>query len=224
MKRAFKSYGDVSIFLKKRISGNVTLLKEGDSFVELDGDRFFEKFEVEYINTLYFQNIKTLKKVLSSCCRGVEAENISEKEIWLGTYYRDEILKGTSPSIYIKWIGNEKGYGVFAKKDLKRGSFIGNYSGVLRKHKKSLDRKNGYCFEYQTGESKKTPFTVDAKYLGNHTRFINHGSSPNLALFNAYLMGITHIILMTKRDVKRDEELTYDYGPDYWKKRAKPVD
>ena len=136
----------------------------------------------------------------------------------------NEIVTGYIPNVFIKRIDHYKGYGLFALSNLKKDSFIGVYTGYIRKHKKRLDRKNGYCFEYQTLFSKKTPFTIDAKYGGNYTRFINHSYKPNLSLFLAYCKNIMHIILVTNRDIEKGEELTYDYGENYWKKREKPKD
>jgi hypothetical protein len=210
-------------FLKKNEFDKILFYREKDKFYKFSKKEFYKFFEVEYLKNVYIEKLKTLKNIIKACDRGKKLNVISKKEIWLGIYYGKEILNGIIPDVYIKWIGREKGFGLFAKKDLKKGKFIGVYTGLLRKHNRFLDRKNSYCFEYQTGFYKKTPYTVDAKYMGNYTRFINHNFIPNLNLYNAYLYGITHIILVTNEFVKKDSELFYDYGENYWKKREEPI-
>jgi hypothetical protein len=212
------------LFLKKRETKNKIFFKKEKNFLAFTSHDFYEYFEVKYMPFLYFERVKDLKSVIYLCKKAKKKEKIGEKEIWFGTYYENEIVNGYIPNVFIKWIDYHKGYGLFALSNLKKDSFIGVYTGHVRKHKKRLDRKNGYCFEYQTLFSKKTPFTIDAKYGGNYTRFINHSFNPNLSLFLAYCKNIMHIILVTNRDIEKEEELTYDYGENYWKKREKPRD
>jgi len=208
-------------YLKKGKGRKNILIKIKDKIENFSCERFEKFFDVEYLSNLYFKDIKILRKAVLKCKKAIRMGYIAEKEIWLGTYYSEEIEQGDTSKVYIKWIDPYKEYGLFALEELREDCFIGEYTGLVRRHKSRLDKKNGYCFEYQIGY--KSPFTIDAKYCGNYLRFINHSYKPNLSLFPAYYRGIIHIIMKTNRSVKKDEELTYDYGPNYWKKREDPI-
>lgn len=206
-------------YLKKQEIKKPILLKKEKRIEFLTKEDFEKYFDVKYLPNLYIENLATLRRIIKKCQKALKQEYIGKKEEWLGTYLKEKIQNGITQDVYIKWQDPYKEYGVFALKDIKKHSYIGEYTGILRKHKRKLDKKNGYCFAYQIKE--KSSFTIDAKYMGNYLRFINHSYSPNLDLHMAY-DGILHIILMTNKDIKKDEELTYNYGSSYWKKRENP--
>ena len=211
---------DISV-LKRNKSLSKIIIKEDDKLKILSESDFEKKFDVKYLPNLLFKDLKMLKDVQSKSQKALKDLDIAEKEIWLGTYYEKEIKFGRVANAYIKWIDEYKGYGLFALFDLKPETFIGEYTGEVRRHKKALDEKNSYCFEYKIGSSSK--YTIDAKYMGNIIRFINHSFLPNLTTAAAYQGGIVHIILKTNSYIKKDSELSYDYGPTYWKKRENPL-
>ena len=212
-------------FLKKRtLSKTVKIKLEEEGNVKLlTKEEFEKKFEIELLQGLYFNQLKDLEKIVKNCLQAWKIANISALERWLGAYLEEELANGTFGPVYLKWISPYKGYGLFADKDLPKDTYIGEYAGLVRKHKKRLDEANAYCFEYPVYFNDKTPFTIDAKEEGNLLRFINHSDKPNLALKPVYSQSIMHIILRTKEVVAKGTELTYDYGPTYWKKRPKPV-
>jgi hypothetical protein len=212
----------LSLTNKQKQLNNI-LIKKNEIIQKITPKDFFELFNVEYLPNLYFQDKKILKKIIKKCKKRVKNGSIYEKEIWLGIYHKDKINSSFSAPVYLKWIDDCKGYGLFALCDLKKDTYIGEYTGVVRKHKRQLDKKNSYCFEYKLGDEKKAKFTIDAKYMGNYVRFINHSYSPNIMPYAAYTNGVIHIILKTNSDVFKGQELFYDYGPTYWKKREAPV-
>ena len=90
----------------------------------------------------------------------------------------------------------------------------------------ALDKKDralwvSRSFEYLIGWN--SAYTIDAKHKGNITRFINHSYEPNLEPLGVFSRGVMHIILRTKKWIKKGQQITYDYGPQYWKKREKPI-
>lgn len=198
-------------------------LQEKGTIRLLSKTEFENQFEVEFLKGLYFPSFKDLKKVVKNCLTAWKFAEISALERWLGSYFEKELAEGLSAPMYIKWISPHKGYGLFAYEDLPAGSFIGEYAGIVRRHSKRLDEANPYCFEYPVFFLGKTPYTIDAKDEGNLLRFINHSYRPNLYLKRAYSQGIMHIILRAKEDIAKGCELTYDYGPNYWRKRPKPL-
>jgi len=198
--------------------------------VEKEGKRLqlnFRDFEtlmqVKPLLSLRFDQPKYFEWLVRKCKKALKQGWITEEQIWLGTYYEKEIQEEKIPDITIRWINSIKGYGVFTNRALRKKTYIGEYTGLLRKRKKRLDRTNSYCFEYIIGEGLDTPFTIDAKDQGNHVRFINHHSMGNLDPMLVFSGGIMHVILYTNRAVEAGEELTYDYGEDYWAKREQPV-
>ena len=216
------SQESLCFLVKQKMDKPILMMK--DSKVEkISPEEFYKIFEVEYLPSLLIKELSVLKKIIKRCNKQIKAGNISEKEIWNGTYFENEIKNYPASPVYIKWINERKGYGLFALHDLKKDTYIGEYTGEVRKFKIRQDDRNSYCFEYQIGESSKSHFTIDAKYMGNMVRFINHDYSPNLATLAAYSNSIIHIIVKTARFIPKDAELTYDYGTRYWKKREKPV-
>jgi uncharacterized protein len=144
------------------------------------------------------------------------------EQVWLGIYFRRELRLAPFPPVRLCWINTQIGWGLFADCDLKELQFIGEYAGIVRKRKRS-DRKNAYCFEYPVARGESTKLIIDAEQQGGITRFINHSSQPNLSIGLAVVDALPHIIFYTKRPVLRGEQLCYDYGPNYWEKRAPPV-
>ncbi len=177
---------------------------------------------IEFLPTLKFDKKRILKWTLKACKKALKKELIVKEQRWLGSFYDDEISNQILPNLSIRWIDDDMGFGVFADANLKKNTYIGEYTGKLRRRKKWADQKNSYTFEYLIGESIDTAYTIDAKDQGNHTRFINHsisGNSDPMLVFHDHLM---KVIVYTNRDVKIGEQISYNYGPDYWAKREGP--
>lgn len=181
----------------------------------------FEKFmELKYLDSLQFESVGILENVSKLCQKEIKNNVISVEQKWQGAFYERELFDGSSPKVYIKWIDSTLGYGLFAEEHLKPHTFIGEYVGLVRKSRPLMDKKNAYCFEYLIGWN--SAYTIDAKNGGNLTRFINHSDQPNLEPLGVFSKGVMHIILRTSGWIQKDQQLTYDYGPQYWKKREKP--
>ena len=122
---------------------------------------------------------------------------------------------------YIRWINPYLGYGVFAAQDIPALCYIGEYIGVIRKRRFRKYRFNDYVFGYVAAD-RDVPYIIDAKEEGNFSRFINHGDEPNLTSRWVVKEGLTHIILFANTLILKDRQLTYDYGPHYWRSRTAP--
>lgn len=183
----------------------------------------FEKLmEIQYLPFLRFDSEKILKKVNKLCIKAGKDGLLTKENIWFGTYYEKEITSHAIADVYVKWIDAIKEFGLFANKDLAVRTFLGEYTGNVRKYRKIIDDKNSYLFEYSIGY-KKTPFTIDARERGSLIRFVNHSFKPNAEPLSVYLNGTFHIIFRSNKTIKKDEELTYNYGPNYWKRRENPM-
>ena len=99
--------------------------------------------------------------------------------------------------------------GLFAFEDIPQFVFIGQYVGEIKSMK---DVSGFYCAE---GRSGGKSFVVDSQGKGNLTRFINHSCDPNCLMINRNVMGESQIWIQTLKEIKQDEELTFDYK---WKR------
>ncbi len=195
--------------------------KEGKIFTYIK-EQFEKTVEVEYLPSLEFEKNSYLKKIKKYCKKAELMNFFSKEQLWLGSYYHKELKSGFIPNVIVKWIDPIMEYGLFANQDFEKGAFLGEYTGIIKKYRPIIDDKNAYCFEYTIGY-KKTKYTIDAREKGSLIRFVNHSSSPNLSPIAIVSDNVMHIIFRTNRHVAKDEELTYDYGPNYWAKREKPL-
>ena len=109
----------------------------------------------------------------------------------------------------------KKGFGLFAKGDMKAGTFLIEYVGEVLEEEEYERRKQFYEMSHQrhyyfmnigNGE------TVDATRMGGVGRFINHSCEPNCETQKWTVNGEVTIGLFTKVDVKAGTELTFDYN------------
>lgn len=184
-------------------------------------DEFEQAMRLKFLPNLTFPNSKVFEKVVKLCEKAHRKGEVEIRQGWLGALFTQEIARGFHPKLTIQWIDERIGYGVFAAADLPAFAYVGEYTGLLRK-RCYADRKNNYCFQYSIGEREKTSYLIDAQNQGNITRFINHSGTPNLEPISVYSGHLMHVILLTKCAIKKGTQLTYDYGEDYWKKRASP--
>ena len=106
---------------------------------------------------------------------------------------------------------DNKGRGLYATRDIKEGTKIIDYIGKLITKKQTQDsdkydnKKPIYLFTI----NKRYDLDGDFKY--NTARLINHSCNPNCEVFGTGLKVWVYAI----RDIKKGEELTYDYGFGY---------
>jgi hypothetical protein len=176
--------------------------------------------EITWQAGIAFLSCRIEGKARRLCKKAVEEQQLLMRQKWLGAYFEREIAEGAVPKISVDWIDAKIGFGVFARRCFAKGDYLGEYTGLIRRRSRKLDRENDYCFEYAIGD--KSPWVIDAQNCGNHTRFINHSSSPNLEPIAVYSRGLMHIIFIAACPIKEGDELFYEYGPYFWKKRAPP--
>ena len=109
------------------------------------------------------------------------------------------------------------GNGVFALAPLKKGERVIQYKGLLRSHADvdaddTGDVESGHTFLFTLNDD----YVVDANIDGNIARWINHSCKPNCeAVIEENQKGKRHkdkVFIEAIRDIKPDEELTYNYG------------
>jgi len=120
------------------------------------------------------------------------------------------------------------GYGLFTAEDIAQDDFVIEYTGELIKADEGVRReaRRGNVFD----ETKNTSYLftlleiegvwVDAAVYGNLSRYINHAGDhdkkgANLTPRIVYVMGEYRIKFTATRDIRRGEELFFNYGDNF---------
>ena len=119
--------------------------------------------------------------------------------------------------LYIVRNSRVHGKGVFARKDIPKGTKIIEYVGNIVSSKEGLR-----IYEEQLKKSKETGVgavyifqlnrkqDIDGDVPWNPAKYINHSCNPNCK----YKIINNHIWIFSIRDIKKGEELNYDYNYD----------
>ena len=102
-------------------------------------------------------------------------------------------------------------YGLYAVKDIKDRTRIIEYKGKILT-KKQVEENSKFDNDkaiYLFNINKKYDLDGDFKY--NTARLINHSCDPNCEVYGTGLK----VWVYATRDIKKGEELTYDYGFGY---------
>jgi hypothetical protein len=126
----------------------------------------------------------------------------------------------------------QKGLGVRTTKDIPKGTFICEYTGEkigerVAKIRNMVCSHAGigvYMFQLDygggpegTAQQTESEWCIDAIICGNISRFFNHscdgGNLRKVIMFAGHLqMDEQRICFFTNRNVRKGEELTFDYG------------
>lgn len=202
----------------------IQLIKKEGASIPLHSPQEFEReLGVRYLSHLSFIDEKTEWDARGLIGKALGKHQIAPQQKWLGQYYAKEIREGAALDLTIAWIDERIGFGVWTNKPIPPRTFIGEYTGVVRKRRFWGRWKNFYCFTYNIGEGRRSPYTVDAEAAGNYTRYINHAETENIEAASVYCDGLMHIIFYAVKEIPPGTQLCYDYGSDYWSKRKKPI-
>lgn len=179
--------------------------------------------DFELIPHLFFKNerlLASVQKVVKKYCR--KNRSVIEAE-WYGAYYKKFIDIDFLANSTLKWISDEIGFGLFVNEAYKKGDYIGEYVGEIKRYFPLRFRRNDYVGEYRVSEWVPLRFVIDSEKKGNLTRYINHSDAPNLKARTVISSDLMHVILVAIQDIPEGTQLTYDYGPTYWRRRPKPT-
>ena len=172
----------------------------------------------KFISKLVFENKKLLEKAIRDC----RYQKITTLSREYGKKYSKQIEAQETIPATIKWINFQIGFGLFNDTDLVKGSFIGEYTGLVRRNDKR-DGTNDYLCHYPILDDRERNLVIDGRPRGNHSRFINHSNTPNLKAYTVFDGEIYHIIFIAMQDIPAGSQLSFDYGPSYWKSRDTPL-
>lgn len=103
------------------------------------------------------------------------------------------------------------GLGLYTMEDIKKGAKIIEYVGIVYSSRDDLTTR--YIF------SVNSKIDIDGSPRYNLARYINHSCAPNAE--SSIKKG--HVWIVATRDIKAGEELSYDYGKEYFDIIIKPA-
>ena len=106
------------------------------------------------------------------------------------------------------------GLGLFALKPIPAGERIIEYTGPLVSNEEVERRTKG---KYFFGVNSK--WSIDGTPRTNIARYINHSCRPNCDA----ILSKRRVWIWSRRAIKAGEELSYDYGKEYFDDHIKPV-
>uniref|UniRef100_A0A670I1Q2 Histone-lysine N-methyltransferase, H3 lysine-36 specific n=1 Tax=Podarcis muralis TaxID=64176 RepID=A0A670I1Q2_PODMU len=110
-----------------------------------------------------------------------------------------------------------KGWGLVAKRDIKKGEFVNEYVGELIDEEECMARikfaqENDITHFYMLTIDKDR--IIDAGPKGNYSRFMNHSCQPNCETLKWTVHGDTRVGLFAVCSIPAGTELTFNYNLD----------
>ena len=104
------------------------------------------------------------------------------------------------------------GLGLFAVAPIKRGTYVIEYVGRVLRGKEMDPVNNKYLFETSAVRM------IDGSARSNTARYINHSCKPNCEPE----VTAGRVFIKAIRRIEPGDELTYDYGKEYFNMYIKP--
>lgn len=121
-------------------------------------------------------------------------------------------MKTKTKNTDVEVFKSDAGFGLRTKRDFKKGEFVIEYVGIKKTNKSVEQNTTKYLFEVND------KFTIDGSPRWNLARYINHSCRPNCEV--DIVRG--KIKISTIKKIATGEELTYDYGKEYFNEFIKP--
>ena len=104
---------------------------------------------------------------------------------------------------------------MFATVPFAKGDFVIEYTGEVISDEEAQRRGGKYLFELND------KWTIDGKGRQHIARYINHSCKPNCE--PQLNDDETRVFIYAKKKITPGEELTYNYGVDYFRRVIKPL-
>jgi hypothetical protein len=116
--------------------------------------------------------------------------------------------------VELRYISPAVGLGTYARMRLRAASVLGEYVGeIVHGRGELLDTL--YLLTVPDDTGRESVF-IDALRVGGWTRFINHSCRANTFFESRRVGEEVRVVVMTERGVKKGEEVTVNYGEQYW--------
>ena len=120
-------------------------------------------------------------------------------------------MAAMKPAFSVKAKRSAAGLGLYAEEKIPRRARIIEYFGEVIPDAEADIRLGKYLFELGNGN------TIDGTTRQNVARYINHSCKPNC---EAILDG-KRVFINAMRAIEPGDELSYDYGKDYFKQMVR---
>lgn len=178
----------------------------------------------KFLGQIDFETADDEKLVKAKGIEKWKSGGVSPEAEELGAKFIEKISSAYIPAISIRRIDESIGHGLFAEQMIHSGDYVGEYTGIVRKNdRRYFEPLNNYCYEYPVPDEIGRSYVIDATQ-GNLTRFINHSSDPNLKPVHIFYQGFYHLVFLAIRFIEKGEQLTFDYGQNYWNIRSPPLE
>jgi hypothetical protein len=127
--------------------------------------------------------------------------------------YTPAVMNQLWKDFEIRDAGAGKGKGLFALRDYSFGEYVLDYTGKKIPTTLADTLSTRYLFEL----NKK--WTIDGEDESNTARYINHSCDPNVEAE----IKKSRIMIHAARDIEAGEEMTIDYGDEYFDEFIRPV-
>lgn len=200
----------------------LSVMKRGEDKPSLMKIQDIEKFfHFSYRAHVTLANKDAFLWILKQCPFLLRIAGLAKEQHEQFTQNRQVIDGAILPDVSIQWINPVKEYGLVTLQDISAGAFVAEYGGLVRKLHRLQQDTNAYCLYYPTILWSLNYCAIDAQHYGNVMRFVNHDDNPNLEIRCLFDRSLLHIGFFAKRNIIAGEELTFDYGPDFWRHRQK---
>ena len=124
-----------------------------------------------------------------------------------------KLSKRFTPATLSLRVGRSRtGKGLFTEEKIQKGTCIIEYIGRPVTGSEQFTHRGKYLFE----TSKNT--MIDGNIPANTAKYINHSCKPNCEID----IKNKRVFVFALRNIKADEELTYDYDTEYFDTYIKP--
>lgn len=121
-------------------------------------------------------------------------------------------MEATGSSVVVRKSRAGLGRGLYAARAFKKGDFVVEYKGKRISSSYADTLGTRYLFEIDER------WTIDGSSRGNLARYVNHSCDPNC---EAEIDG-NRIFFYAIRTIRPGEELTIDYGKEYFEEFIRP--
>ncbi len=182
-----------------------------------------KKLNFRFFPHIGFETLAEKKEVQERGLDKLKNKGVSQESLELGDKFRGKIEAAYIPSVSIRRLEGSLGHGLFVEELLEGGSYVGEYTGIVRKNdRRYFEPLNDYCYEYPVPDYIGRSFVIDATQ-GNLTRFINHSFHPNLQPVHVFYEGFYHLVFLALQRIEGGTQLCYNYGHSYWHVRNPPI-
>ncbi|PWY80182.1 hypothetical protein BO83DRAFT_406270 [Aspergillus eucalypticola CBS 122712] len=124
-----------------------------------------------------------------------------------------------APFEFVQLVETPKGVGVRALARFEKGDILGEYVGELHPPCYKGDLIYALTMQGKVDVDEEIAVICPMEY-GNFTRFINHSCRPNTTFERRTIGNRATMTVEVVRDIQPFEELTINYGREYWKGRT----